>query len=124
MPSPLVPAISLPLGTWTVVSTPAAATQASAVKVAGGADIRHVCTGICASFAGTAANAAVLVNILDGSNIVWSEYLIAVTNDVRSINILGLNIVGTPAASMTLQFAAAGIAGTLQSVTLIGFDTQ
>ncbi len=111
-------------GNWTVVSTPAANTQASAIKAAGAAGVRHICNSISASFAaGATAGAAVLVNLLDGATIVWSQYLTAPVGDVRAINLTGLNIPGTAATSMTLQFAAAGGLTTLESVTIGGYDT-
>jgi len=113
-------------GNWTVVSTPSAATQATATKAAGAAGVRHVCTSVSASFAGTATNAATLVNLRDGvtgtGTILWSQYLSAISNDVRSLNISGLNIVGSAATAMTLEFAAAGASGTLESVTITGYD--
>jgi hypothetical protein len=115
-------------GNWTVLNTPAAATQATATKAAGAAGVRHVCNSISATFAaGATPGAATLVNLRDGASgagtILWSQYLAAPTGDVRVLTISGLNIVGSAATAMTLEFAAAGAATTLQAVTLTGYDT-
>lgn len=43
--------------------------------------------------------------------------------DTRNISITDLSIVGSDATAMTLEFAAAGAATTLQNVSLTGYDT-
>jgi hypothetical protein len=108
---------------WTVVSTSAAAGQASAVKGAGAAGVKHVCYGISATAAaGAAAQGPLTVKVLDGSTSIFEGVVSAPANQSGQIVMTGLYLVGTAATSMTLQFTAGGAANTLQSCTLIGFD--
>jgi len=115
-------------GNWSVTSSPAANTQATATKAAGGAGVRHVANSVTASFAaGATAGAAIQVNLRDGASgagtILWSALLTAPIGDSRSVTLSGLNLVGSAATAMTLEFTAAGGATTLESVTLTGYDT-
>jgi hypothetical protein len=92
---------------WTVVHAPGAAAQAIATKSAGAAGVKHVCHGIIATIAaGATAQTPINVQVLDG------------------IFLTGINLVGTAATSMTLQFSAAGAAATVENVTLVGYDVQ
>lgn len=111
---------------WTVVHAPATNVQATATKSAGAAGVKHVCYGIVASISGAAAAAAaaVGVQVLDGASVVFSATLAAPANQAAQIQLTGLSIIGTAATSMTIQFVAAGGAGTFEAVTLIGFDIQ
>jgi hypothetical protein len=120
-------AVVAPPGQWTVVSFPATATQASAVKAAGAAGVRHVCTGL--SFAlsqpATALAFQGFVQILDGAAVIWKCAFSSGAGTAingQSINITGLNLVGTAATSMTAQFGTAGGLATQQSAVLIGYD--
>lgn len=115
-------------GDWAVNSTPAAATQATASRAAGAAGVRHVCTSISATLAtgATAQAAAALVNLRDGATgagtILWSKQVILPTNGVWEVDLGGLNILGSAATAMTLEFSAAGVAGSFESVSLTGHD--
>jgi len=112
-------------GQWSVVNVPAAATQASAVKAAGAVGVRHVCTGISVSFAAGAANeAARTISVLDGATVIWSQQIAVLLSDSKQVNLTGLSLIGSAATSMTLQFDAAGGAGSEQAVTLMGYDAS
>lgn len=117
-------------GEWTVNSSPAAGSVASAVKAAGAAGVRHVCTAIHASLAvATAITAATFtVNLRDGASgagtVLMSRRVRAVTADTNHLvfELSGLSIFGTEATAMTLEFTAAGEATTLQDCTLVGYS--
>jgi hypothetical protein len=115
-------------GDWSINNTPAAATQATASRAAGAAGVRHVCTSISATLAAgaTAQSSAAILNLRDGATgagtILWSKQVILPANGLWEVNIGGLNIVGSAATAMTLEFAAAGAAGTFESVALTGHD--
>ncbi len=119
-------------GNWTVVHAPAANTQASASKAAGGAGVRHVCESICATFAaGATAPAAVqvTVNLRDGASgagtVLWSAVMALPATagaTATPIIISDLNIVGSPNTAMTLEFSAAGGLNTFEAVSMAGYD--
>jgi hypothetical protein len=121
-------ALSVEPGNWAITNVPAAATQATISKAAGGAGVRHVCTSIAATFstAGTAQATALVLNLRDGATgagtVLWSKQVVLNTNSVWDVNISGLNIVGSANTAMTLEFAAAGVAASFESVALTGFD--
>ena len=111
---------------WTV-NAQATAGTASASKAAGAAGVRHVCTGVSASVAAAAtAQPAVIVNLRDGATgagtILATWALSAIVNSMGVIQLTGLNIVGTAATAMTLEFAGATAAGVVGSVNLVGYD--
>jgi hypothetical protein len=111
--------------TWTVVSTPAAATQASAVQAAGATGVQHVCQSISFNYttASTAGSSSgIQISLLDGSTVKWALTLMPPANSTAQMDVHGLNIVGTAATSMTLQFSAAGVTGSFQSCTMTGYD--
>lgn len=118
---------------WSVTHSPAVNTQASASKAAGGAGVRHVCTGVSARLvAGTAAPAAVqgTLNLRDGATgagtilASWTVVLAASIGARDEINLTGLEIPGTANTAMTLEFAAASGANTFESVNLFGYDAS
>jgi hypothetical protein len=121
------------LGTWAVTHTPAANTQATASQASAGSGIKNVCTGILVTLAaGASAPTAVngTVNLRDGAtgagDVLWSATLslAAVAGDnAPAIALSGLWIEGTAATAMTLEFAAAGGANTVQSVAMTGTTT-
>lgn len=118
----------VPPDMWSVFSAPAIAGQASAVKAANLTQ-RHVCTSISATFsAGATAQAApAVLNLRDGGagagTILWSKQVIMPANGAPwEVNLPGLNIPGTLNLPMTLEFSAAGAAGTLESVAMTGYD--
>lgn len=123
--------LSAPPGEWSINHTPAANTQATITRAAGAAGVRHVCRSITASIIGLAASAetTVIVSLRDGASgagtILWSTQLLVAgtTGTQAGVSLSGLNIVGSAATAMTLEFAAAGGASTLESVALTGYDT-
>lgn len=110
---------------WTVVHNPAAATQAIATKAAGAAGVKHVCYGIVATIAAGATAATPLnVQLLDGATVLLTASIAAPVNGVGVVALTGINIEGTAATAMTLQFSAAGALTTVENVTLIGYDVD
>jgi hypothetical protein len=125
--------LTAPPGQWTVNHVPAANTQATATKAAGAAGVRHVCTALSFSVAadGTAPTATQLtVNLRDGASgagtvlMSWIVAIPAVAGEVKQVSLSGLNIVGSAATAMTLEFAAAGGAHTYESVNIAGYDAS
>ena len=119
--------VRTPPENWTVAHTPPAGTLATIAKAADPVN-RHFCTGISATLAaGTTAQAAAAILVLrDGASgagtILWSKQVILPTNGLWEVNISGLNIPGTKNTAMTLEFTAAGAAGTFESVAMTGYD--
>jgi hypothetical protein len=119
-----------PLSTWFQTSTPAANTQATTSKAAGGGTVRHVATSITWCFAtDTAVGAGPFnINLRDGATgagtiiRTWIVDLPAVENS-QCQDLSGLNMTGTANTAMTLEFAAAGGAATVETVTLTGYST-
>lgn len=119
-------------GDWTTLSSPAVNTQATVSKAAGGAGVRHVCTGISARFiGGTTAPAATqaVLNLRDGATgaggilLQYTIIIPAVIGAKDEVNLTGLNIVGSPNTAMTIEFGGAGGANTFQSVNITGYST-
>jgi hypothetical protein len=108
-----------PPGQATLVSTPAAATQAIVGLGAGGINQRWICTGIFGSIA-TGANASgiMTLQLLDGAAVIWAEDLQCPINSIDRINLVDLWLPGSLNTGMTLRFAAAGPVGSLEKVTL------
>lgn len=110
---------------WSVATTAGAAAQATAVKGAGGAGQKHVCYGIIATLAaGATAQTPIEIQVLDGASVILRAQVSAPVDGVGAVTLVGLHLIGTAATSMTLQFAGAGAAATIQSVTLIGYDVD
>lgn len=122
-------AMVAPPGQWTVVSTSSAsATAPSASKAAGAAGVRHVATSVTVCASDTAAFAVHLANLRDGATgagtILWTGAITLALNTSQCVTLGGLNIFGTAATAMTLEFAAAGAATTTWTVTLTGYSVQ
>lgn len=120
-------------GEWAVTNAPVANMQASASQAAGGAGVRHVCTSVSATVAagGTAPTAAtVTLNLRDGATGAgtvlqsWTLGIEATAGRTTTFSLSGLNIPGTAATAMTLEFAAAGGANTFESVSMTGYDVS
>lgn len=99
----------------------------SASRVAGASGVRHVCTGISISVAaGATAQTPVIVNLRDGATgagtILATWALSAIVNGMGSLNLNGLNLVGSAATAMTLEFAATTATAVVGSVNLFGYD--
>lgn len=117
-------------GNWTLTSAPAAGAQATATRAAGAAGVRHVLTSIAADITASAAQGPLIVAVRDGATgvgtILWQRRLSAQTTpfaDAR-IELSGLNIVGSAATAMTVEFTAAGVATTTETVSATGYDVQ
>jgi hypothetical protein len=118
-----------PIVMWAIENAPAANAQAT-ISRASVAGQRHVCQGFLASITnGGSASADVgTLNLRDGATgagaILWTmDFAIpGVSFSVMQIEITGLNIVGSVATAMTLEFAAASAVNVTQKVNLCGFD--
>lgn len=118
--------ISVEPGNWSVVNTPGTAAQAIASKAAV-AGVRHVCTGIFVSIAcGATAQTPIKARLRDGATgagtIIWEQAVAAPANGFANIPADGLSIVGSEGVAMTLEFEAAGVAASQESVTVTGYD--
>lgn len=118
---------------WMVTSAPAAATQASASRAAGGAGIRHVCTGISIVVSGgpvAPAAQTLTFNLRDGASGAgsilgtWTVGVEATAGKTVTVQLNGVAIPGTANTAMTLEGSAAPGASTLESVVLTGYDSQ
>lgn len=121
------------LGKWSAFSAPAAATQATATRAAGAAGVRHVAAFIRAKFTipPTVNQPRIQLNLRDGASgagtIIWQENFgvgVAVVDALEQTINIPVDLIGTAATAMTLEFSAAGAATTLQSLSLFGYDTQ
>ena len=111
--------------TVTLVHAPAAATKAT-VTVAAGA-VRHVCSGITASIGcGITAQTPININLIDGvsggATLLWSGVAAAAVNNACWYELTGLSIHGSLNTAMTLEFAAAGVAASVEAVVLHYYD--
>lgn len=122
-------------GDWSVTHAPAANTQATITRAAGAAGVRHVCTSISASLCDRTGLIGIetLVTLRDGASaagtVLWSRRMMlkpdgaSVTGKSSDeFTISGLNIVGSAATAMTLEFAGVAGAGTFESVAMTGYD--
>ena len=116
-------------GQFAIVHTPVAATQATVTQAAGAAGVKNVCQSISATLCtvGTAQAAVRQVNLRDGATgagtILWSQSISCGTTQAVVINASGLYILGSAATAMTLEFDAAGVAASFESVSLVGCTT-
>ena len=116
-------------GQFTINHTPVAATQATITQAAAAAGVKNVCQSISGSLCtvGTAQAAVRQLNLRDGTTgagtILWSMSVSCGTTQAVIINVTGLNIVGTAATAMTLEWDAAGVAASFMSVSLVGCTT-
>lgn len=119
----------LPFATWSITHLPATATKATISKAAGAAGVRHVCTGFIASLAaGATGQTPITVSIRDGATgagtVLWSAAIAAPVNGSCLITQSGLCLIGTAATAMTIEFSAAGVAASQETVSLQGFSTS
>ncbi len=118
-------------GEWSVSHVPAANTQATASKAAAAAGRSHVLRALAFTVTTDAAATAIslIVNVIDGAsagtNYLWRGRLSvsAVAGEKSLIVLSGLNIFGTAATAMTIEFAVAGGAGTYETVSMSGYTT-
>lgn len=115
-------------GQFSLTHTPAAAAQATISAPAGAAGVKNVATAISYSITTTGtAQTAIVVALRDGATgagtILWSKTILLPTNSIFSETVQLPHIQGTAATAMTLEFAAAGVAASVQSVNLMGYTT-
>ena len=116
-----------PQSNWGQAHTPAAATQATTTKAAV-ASTYHVCTSISFMCAvGATPQTLIQVNLRDGTTgagtILWSMSIVKAANEQPThVTISGLSIIGTVNTAMTLEFSAAGVASSVQSVSITGYS--
>lgn len=106
------------------VHNPAAANQATAAQGAPGVGYKNVCVGIIASIAtGATAQTPIHVYLRDGTTgagtIIASFVLSAPANSCAWIEMSDLSIHGTENTAMTLEFEGAGVAASVESITLL-----
>ncbi len=116
---------------WSEYSTQAAGFQAKASISAGATGVRHVVD--CVSYSAgaiTAPAATVLeINLRDGATgagtIIWQKWITipATAAPHYDANFCGLNLIGSAATAMTLEFSA-GLTNENESVSLTGYDVQ
>jgi len=120
-----LPVVARP--TWSVTNAPGVGNQASVVVSAGATGVRHVAD--CIIFSGGATSSASLtqmtVQLLDGSTVLhsWLVFPSGTGENIKPVGICGLNLVGSSATSMTLQFSQA-LTNEFESVSLTGYDVQ
>ena len=116
---------------WDVLSTPAVSLQATASKAAGAAGVRHVADCVSYSAGAIAAPAAttLFINLRDGATgvgtVIWSKTVTipATAAPHYDFSFCGLNLIGTAATAMTLEFSVL-LTNESESVTLTGYDVQ
>lgn len=115
-------------GNWSVNASATAGTP-SASRAAGGAGVRHVCNSVSITLAtGATAQTPILVNLRDGASgagtVLQTWAISAVANGgMAVVTITDLNVVGSAATAMTLEFAGATAGSTVATVNLNGYDT-
>lgn len=118
------------LSIWSATHTPAAGTIATISKALGTGLRRHVATGVTMCFQDSAINTVGrVVHLRDGGTgagtILRSWYLSngGVAGAAYCENVVGLNMTGTAATAMTLEFSGAPAATALETVTITGYTT-
>ena len=117
--------VAMEPGCWSVVHTPAAATQATCTKAAATDGSRHICRGVSVAIAaGATPQTPIRVVLRDGApgagTILWSKTLAVPANQSASVDLSPLTIVGSVNTAMTLEFTGAGVAASQEDVTLFG----
>lgn len=116
-------------GEWTLTHAPIANTQATATRAAGAAGVRHVLKSINATLIGVGAIAApISVVVRDGASgagpILWADQLFAPAAGSKDrVTLTGLNIIGSAATAMTLEFIAAPGATNFEAVAATGYSS-
>lgn len=130
-PINVLPTITEKGARWTQLSAPAAGTQGTTSKTAGSTGVRHVADCVSYSAGAIAAPAAttLTINLRDGATgagtVIWTKTVTipATAAPHYDNNFCGLNLIGTAATAMTLEFSAS-LASESESVTLTGYDVQ
>lgn len=112
---------------WSQSHAPAAATQATTTKAAGGAGVRHYCNALVVTLSNSAAAAGdVVIRLRDGATgagTILAEFRLAipaVASSFAQVALSDLEIIGTANTAMTLETSGAPQASCLASVTLVG----
>ncbi len=117
--------------TWTKSHLPATNVVATATQASAGSGKRNRCTGFTVTFASgtaviTAAN-PLSVSLIDGAaggtTYLWRSYINLPAVAGAQVSIVRsnvLNLIGSQATAMTLEFSAAGAGSSYQSVTMEG----
>jgi hypothetical protein len=115
-------------GEWQVNQAPAAATQATATRAAGGAGVRHVLRSITVSVGCVALQAPLGVVVRDGASgagtIIWRALLGGAAGEVDTITLTGLNIAGSDNTAMTVETLAAPAATNFATVHASGYSAS
>lgn len=115
-------------GQFKLFNSPAAATQATVSQAAGAAGVSNVATGLayCISTVGT-AQTVLSINLRDGATgagtVIWTKQFILPVNTTLTESVVLPDLTGTAATAMTLEFSGAGVAASVQSVSLQGYTT-
>lgn len=116
------------VGNWAQHSEPAVNTVATTTRAAGGAGVRHICTGINATLNAVIAIAApISLYLRDGAAgvgaILQSWRFIVPIGETGKVELSGLKIVGSANTAMTLEWGAVPGAGNFENVALTGYST-
>jgi len=112
---------------WQVVHAPAAAVQATIGQAAGGAAIRNHLVALQATLAAAVAPAdAINVHVRDGGTgagtIIWSGAIAAIADGMGVLSIqFDPPLRGTANTVLTVEFSAAGPAGSVETVNAQGY---
>lgn len=120
--------LSTQISTWSVTNTPAVATAATASKAAGGGTVRHVATSVTVCVAANAtAQVPILFHLRDGATgagtIIRTWALSSPVTHSECNSLSALNMTGSANTAMTIESAAAPVAGSQATVTLTGYST-
>lgn len=115
---------------WSITNSPAVSAQGTASKAAN-TNGYHVADCISYSAGATTAPAATqfTLNLRDGATsagtVLWSKTVVIPATAANHLdgNVCGLNLMGSLATAMTLEFSA-GLTNEFESVTLTGYDVQ
>ena len=115
-------------GQFAVYHTPAAAAQATISQAAGAAGVKNVATMRSFSiYTGATPQTILTVCLRDGATgagtILWSKSIALPASSFWSENIPLPHVHGTAATAMTVEFSAAGVSNSVQSVALMGYTT-
>jgi hypothetical protein len=121
--------LTAPYAAWNISNRPAAATKATVTKAAGAAGVRHVVTGFAFTIAcGATAQTPLQVDVIDGATggttRLFSGTIAAPVNGVGVVALSCLSLIGTAATGLTIEFSAAGVAASVQAVSLWGYSTS
>lgn len=114
------------VGTFGIQDQPAAATQATISRAAGGAGVRHIAVAVTVGIAAVAAQPPLIFNLRDGASgagaILWSVRLTAPAGQGQVVALSGLSYIGTANTALTLESAAAPAATNFAFVSLGGYS--